>query len=101
VEVGPLGSKSPLTTKERTIVLKTDDFELVRLAIPGNETVSESTATGETVFHCLEGKARFTAYGKSQTLGSGSLLYLPRGELFTVETIDDSWLLLTILSPKS
>jgi len=81
-------------------LLKTDDMEVVRLAVPEKKTVTESITKGEILFQCLEGKVAFTAYGKTQMLETGNLLYLPIGEPFTVEGIEDASLLLTILLPK-
>jgi quercetin dioxygenase-like cupin family protein len=42
----------------------------------------------------------FTAFGKTQTLEAGTLLYLPTGEPHSVKGVEDASLLLTILLPK-
>jgi hypothetical protein len=65
-------------------LLKTANLEVMWLAVQAQETVSESRTEGETVFHCLEGKAAFTAYGKTLLLEPANLLYLPREEFVTV-----------------
>jgi len=55
---------------------------------------------GEVVVHCLEGRVAFTAFGRTQDLEAGKLLYLPTGEPHSVRGIEDASLLLTILLPK-
>ena len=42
----------------------------------------------------------FTAFGQTQNLEAGKLLYLPTGEPHTVKGIENASLLLTILLPK-
>jgi quercetin dioxygenase-like cupin family protein len=42
----------------------------------------------------------FTAFGKTQNLEAGKLLYLPTGESHTVKGVEDASLLLTVLLPK-
>jgi quercetin dioxygenase-like cupin family protein len=42
----------------------------------------------------------YTAFGKTQHLEAGKLLYLPTGEPHSVKGIDNASLLLTILLPK-
>ena len=45
-------------------------------------------------------RVAFTAFGKTQNLEAGKLLYLPTGEPHTVKGIENASLLLTILLPK-
>lgn len=42
----------------------------------------------------------FTAFGKTQNLEAGKLLYLPTGKPHTVKGIENSSLLQTVLLPK-
>jgi quercetin dioxygenase-like cupin family protein len=42
----------------------------------------------------------FTAFGKTQQLEAGKLLYLPTGEPHSVRGVENASLLLTILLPK-
>jgi len=100
VDIRPLGVSAIISSRAKRTLLKTDDMEVVRLALQMRQTVSESMAQGETLFQCLEGKVAITASGKTRMLETGSLLYLPRGEAFTVEGIEDASLLMTILMPK-
>jgi quercetin dioxygenase-like cupin family protein len=74
--------------------------EIIRLVVPAGKEIPEHKAKGEIVVHCLEGRVAFTAFGKTQTLEAGKLLYLPTGEPHTVKAVENASLLLSILLPK-
>jgi nucleotide-binding universal stress UspA family protein/quercetin dioxygenase-like cupin family protein len=98
VNVRPLGSALP-TAKTKALAI-TDDLEIIRLVVPAGKEVPEHKAKGTLIVHCLEGQVAFTAYGRTQNLQPGELLYLPAGEGHSVKGVRDASLLLTILAPK-
>jgi quercetin dioxygenase-like cupin family protein len=98
VNVRPLGA-ALATTGTRTLV-KTKDIEVIRLIVPAGKEIPSHKAKGEIVVQCLEGKVAFTAFGKSQNLEAGQMLYLHTGEPHSVKGIEDASLLLTVLLPK-
>lgn len=98
VDVRPLGSS--LATAQTRTLLRTEQIEVIRLIVPADKEIHEHRAKGEIVVHCLEGRVHFTAFGKTQQLQAGELLYLPTGEAHTVTGIENSSLLLTILLPQ-
>jgi nucleotide-binding universal stress UspA family protein/quercetin dioxygenase-like cupin family protein len=100
VDVRTLEKVPASSSQRRRTLLKTTQIELIRIALPANETVPETESDGETLVQCLQGKVAFTNYGKTQVLESGHLLYLPKGETFTVTAIEDASLLVTTLLPK-
>ncbi|MGH7171403.1 MAG: cupin domain-containing protein [Gemmataceae bacterium] len=55
---------------------------------------------GEVVVQCLEGEVAVTASAKTRNLHAGELLYLPAGEPHSVEGVEDSSLLLSIMRPR-
>jgi quercetin dioxygenase-like cupin family protein len=81
-------------------LVRAKDVEVIRLIVPAGKEISEHKAKGEIVVHCLEGQVGFTAFGKTQILEAGRLLYLPTGEPHAVKGVEDASLLLTILLPK-
>ncbi len=107
IDVRPLGSSSPETGSARPrladtqthTLLRGDQMEVIRLVVPAGKEIHEHRAKGEITVHCLEGIVEFTAFGKTQRLQAGELLYLPMGEAHTVKGIKDSSILLTILLP--
>jgi quercetin dioxygenase-like cupin family protein len=74
--------------------------EIIRLVVPAGKEIEEHKAKGEIVVQCLEGRVAFTAFGRTQNLEAGKLLYLARGEPHTVNGIENASLLLTVLLPN-
>ena len=98
VDVRPLGSALP-SAQTKTLV-RAVQVEVIRLVVPAGKDIQEHKAKGEIVVQCLEGRVTFTAFGKTENLETGKLLYLPTGEPHSVKGIENSSLLLTILLPK-
>ena len=98
VDVRPLGSA--LASAQTKTVVRAEQVEVIRLVVPAGKDIAEHKAKGEIVMYCLEGKVAYTAFGKTQNLEAGTLLYLPTGEPHTVKGIENASLLLTILLPK-
>jgi quercetin dioxygenase-like cupin family protein len=74
--------------------------EVIRLVVPAGKEIEEHKARGEIVVQCLEGRVAFTAFGRTQNLEAGKILYLPTGQPHTVKGIENASLLLTVLLPK-
>jgi quercetin dioxygenase-like cupin family protein len=98
VDARPLGSA--LASAQTTTLVRAEQVEVIRLIVPAGKEIEEHQAKGEIVVHCLEGRVAFTAFGKTQTLEAGKLLYLPTGEPHTVKGIENASLLLTVLLPR-
>jgi quercetin dioxygenase-like cupin family protein len=98
VDVRPLGSA--LGSAQTGTLVRAEQVEVIRLVVPAGKEIKEHQAKGEIVVHCLEGRVAFNAFGKTQTLEAGKLLYLPTGEPHSVKGIEDASLLLTVLLPK-
>jgi quercetin dioxygenase-like cupin family protein len=98
VDVGLFGPA--LGSAETVTLVRAKDVEVIRLVVPAGKLIAEHKAKGEIIVHCLEGRVAFTAFGNSQTLEPGKLLYLPKGEPHSVRGLEDSSLLLTILLAK-
>jgi quercetin dioxygenase-like cupin family protein len=98
VNVRPLGSA--LASAQTKTVVRAQQVEVIRLVVPAGKQIDEHKAKGEIIVQCLEGRVAFTAFGKTQNLEAGNLLYLPTGEPHTVKGIENASLLLTILLPK-
>ena len=98
VDVRPLGSA--LASAQTQTLVRAEQVEIIRLVVPAGKEIPEHKAKGEIVVHCLEGRVAFTAFGKTQNLEAGKLLYLPTGEPHTVKGNENASLLLSILLPK-
>jgi quercetin dioxygenase-like cupin family protein len=98
VDVRPLGSA--LASAQTKTLVRAEQVEVIRLVVPAGKEIEEHKAKGEIVVQCLEGRVAFTAFGKTQNLEAGTLLYLPTGEPHSVKGIENASLLLTVLLPK-
>lgn len=98
IDARPLGAA--LTSAQSKTLLRASEVEVIRLVMPAGKELAEHKAKGEVVVYCLEGRAAVTAFGKTQTLHAGELLYLPTGELHAVKGLENASLLLTILLPR-
>ena len=98
VDVRPLGPA--LASAQTATLFRAERVEVRRLVVPAGKEIEEHQAKGEIVVHCLEGRVVYTAFGKTQHLEAGKLLYLPTGEPHSVKGVEDASLLLTILLPK-
>jgi quercetin dioxygenase-like cupin family protein len=99
VDVRPLGPA--LASAQTATLLRAGQVEVRRLVVPAGEEIAEHKAKGEIVVYCLEGRVAYTAFGKTQTLEAGKLLYLPTGEPHSVKGVEDASLLVTVLLPRS
>ena len=95
IDVRPLG-RAIRETDSQTLI-RTTHLEVFRYALPAGKAVQEHAAAGLMIVQCLEGAVAFTAFGRTQTLASGDMLYLADGEPHALEALEDSSLLLTIL----
>jgi quercetin dioxygenase-like cupin family protein len=98
VDVRPLGSA--LVSSQTATLIRAEQIEVIRLVVPAGKEIAEHKAKGEIVVQCLESRVAFTAFGKTQNLEAGKLLYLPTGEPHSVKGNENASLLLTILLPK-
>jgi quercetin dioxygenase-like cupin family protein len=98
VDARPLGAA--LASSQTTTLVRAEQVEVIRLVVPAGKEISEHKAKGEIVVQCLEGRVSFSAFGKTQNLEAGKLLYLPTGEPHSVKGVENASLLLTILLPK-
>jgi quercetin dioxygenase-like cupin family protein len=98
VDARPLGSA--LASAQTKTLIRAEQVEVILLVVPAGKDIAEHKAKGDIVVQCLEGRVNFTAFGKTQSLETGKLLYLPTGEPHSVKEIVNASLLLTVLLPK-
>lgn len=91
---------SPESARTRTL-LETGGLKIVRLVVPAGQEIPSPAGEGEVVAHCLDGQVAFAYLGQPRTLEAGKLVALPAREPCTFRGIEDSCLLLTIVSPRT
>ncbi len=95
--------RSPETTQDAhqlTLLVKTQDVEIVQLQIPAGSSIPTYEAAGEIILHCVEGRISLAALETSCEMSGGELLYLALNEAFSIQGIEDSTVLATIIVSK-
>lgn len=95
VSIRPLGEKLP---EFPSIALwKAHQLEVMHLVIPAGKSKPEHQVQGEFTLYCLEGAVELRAYGKTQTLHVGDLVYLEGEVPYALHAIENSSLLMTVV----
>jgi quercetin dioxygenase-like cupin family protein len=93
----------PETTQDAhhlSLLVKTQDVEIVQLQIPAGSSIPTYEAAGEIILHCLKGRICLTALETSREMKGGELLYLTLNEAFDIQGIEDATVLATIIASK-
>lgn len=98
VDLRPLGDK--LTDTKSAAIIKTEDFEAIRLVVLAGREIPPHEVSGNITLHCLEGRVSLGLEHSTIDLSAGEWVYLDGGEPHSVKGIEDSSLLLTILFNK-
>jgi quercetin dioxygenase-like cupin family protein len=94
VHLQPLGAA--LAGSGTAALVKSDRFEAVRLIVPAGTTIPSHKVEGFITLFCLEGHVVLRT-DRAIDLRPGDWIYLERGTSHSVEVVEDSALLLTIL----
>lgn len=95
VDLRPLGPG--LKNAKNTALVKTGHFEAIRMVVRAGETIAPHKVDGHITLYCLEGRVRFSLERSVVELSAGDWVYLDRGEMHSVEGMEDASLLMTIL----
>src|SRR5690606_25078229 len=88
IDIRPLGANLRSTTS--TTLIRENHIEVFRFVLFSGKTTPEHTAAGAITIQCIEGTVRLDAFGKSQILHAGNLVYLPDAEPHLVTALEDS-----------
>lgn len=80
-----------------TALVKTGQFEAIHLVVPKGSTIPTHRVSGQATLHCLTGRVRLSLAESSPILRTGDWLFLESCEDHSVEGLEDSAILLTIL----
>lgn len=78
-------------------LVKTNNMEVIRMALPKGKTVDQHTIDSEISVLCLKGEILFSINSKGHKLAKDDWLYLEKGEHFSYSVKTDSILLVTIV----
>lgn len=78
-------------------LLRTDDFQLIHIALGPGDEMPEHTVAGPLTLQCLEGQAQVLTPRGTCALHAGELVMLPGGEPHAVRSQTGGMLLLTLV----
>jgi quercetin dioxygenase-like cupin family protein len=93
-------SATTTDTNQKTVLIRSNVVEVIRLLIPAGSTIPTYQAAGHIILHCLEGRISIFALDKTQELSAGQLLYLALNEAFSIHGIVRASVLATTIAPK-
>ena len=93
VDLRPLGSE--LADAKTAALVKSGQFEAVRLVLPAGKHIPAHSVTGQITFLCIEGHVTLHA-GTDISLRAGDWVYLDRNAPHSLSAVLASSLLLTI-----
>ena len=89
-----------LGTRQKVILVKTANVEIIHLVIPDGEMIPTHEAQGEIILHCLEGRVSVSALEKTVELSTGQMFYFSVNEPFSIHGIERASLIATIVAPQ-
>ncbi len=94
IDIRPLGSR--LAQAVTTTLAKSDQLEIIQLILPAGKKIAPHKVGSPITVQCLEGRVEFQVFGQWQTLEAGQMLFLNRGEIHSVKSLEDSSVVITI-----
>lgn len=98
VDVRPLGEK--LRQSISATLVKTDKLQVFRYILLKDKEFAEHQVHGGITVQCIEGVVEFTSHGRKQLLHAGELIYLAGDVPHALKGIEDSSILVAIVSAK-
>ena len=99
IDARPLAARLPDTPTHA--MLKTASLELMRVVLRAGRSLPSHSVPGEITVLCIEGRAWLRAGTGDHLLGAGDLVLLPGGDRHSVEAVEDSSLLVTVVLAQS
>jgi len=95
IDIRPLGDK--LIDSASMALVRTNDFEVMRLVLPKGKSIPEHRIEGELTLHCLEGSVEVEALGQRRQLQAGQMLYLEGNTPYALAAAENASVLMTML----
>lgn len=94
VNLAPLGSR--LRDEKSSALVKTDEFEAIRLVVPAGNHVPPHRVTGPVTLHCIEGRIDVDMPDGKRSMAAGDWLYLEKGDEHAMHGVEDASVLMTV-----
>ncbi len=94
IDLSPKGAA--LAGERSTAIVKTDQFEAIRLILPSGSVLKSHKVPGRLTLHCLEGRVDLDLADETIELRANQWVHLDGGAPHGVRGIEDASLLLTV-----
>ncbi len=94
INLSPKGAA--LAAERSTAIVKTDQFEAIRLIVPSGGVLKSHKVPGRLTLHCLEGRISLELAGGAIELSANEWVHLDGGAAHGLRGIEDASLLLTV-----
>lgn len=94
IDLSPRGAA--LASERSTAIVKTDQFEAIRLVVLSGRVLKSHQVPGRLTLHCLEGRIELELAGEAIELKANEWVHLDGGAPHGVRGIEDASLLLTV-----
>jgi quercetin dioxygenase-like cupin family protein len=78
-------------------LIKTEDMEVIRMALPEGKEINQHSVEGEMSVQCLTGHIQFKVEDTLQNLTPDDWMFIERNKLFSYTVKEDTIVLATIL----
>ncbi|MEC4722606.1 cupin domain-containing protein [Noviherbaspirillum sp. CPCC 100848] len=95
IDIRPLGDK--LVDSASLALVRTDDFEVMRLVLPQGKSIPEHRIEGELTLQCLEGTVEVETLGQCRQLRAGQMIYLQGNTPYALAAPENASVLMTML----
>ena len=95
IDIHPFGDGLPQATS--TTLVRSDHLEVFRSVLPAGKKLPLHQVASVITVQCIEGAVEFEAHGRSQLMRAGTMLFLAPGEPHSVEAVEDSSILVSML----
>jgi quercetin dioxygenase-like cupin family protein len=95
IDIRPLGDK--LVDTASIALVRTADFEVMRLMLPKGKSIPEHHVPGEITLQCIDGTVEVQVHDKTRALQAGELLYLQGNTPYALFALENSSVLMTMV----
>lgn len=95
IDIRPLGDK--LVDTPSTALVRTDDFEVMRMILPKGKSVPEHHIPGELSIQCLEGTLELQAHDKTIVMRTGDWVYLEGDVPHALNALENTAILVSMV----
>ena len=95
IDIRPFGEMLPKATS--ATLVRSDHLEVFRSVLPAGKKLPLHQVASVITVQCMEGAVKFEAHGRSQIMRGGTMLFLAPGEPHSIEALEDSSILVSML----